>query len=189
MSSKPAKVLARGWRFEVQQDAGYFLPIMGVNSFTPNRTIIIADATDFNSPPGTEEHSPAIRGLTVSIQGYRLEGVDGERDPGQARVEQLDTVVDCDALTRFRMWSPAGRGYEFDASYNVTPSGGGTTDNTAWSVEVTKTGPVGCVTTFLDGGLVVDGNMPLDGSMAVDGNANPLDFFADLLGTAIGECG
>lgn len=143
MIQVPKKVLASGWKFEVETETpDEFVEIKGINSFTPNPTLTTADGTDFQSG-GMEEHTPATRGLTITLSGFYLENkATGERDPGQLRCEELSSMVDVDAKAKFRMTSPGGTTYTFNASFNVTIGGGGTTDNTQWSCEVTRDGPM-----------------------------------------------
>jgi|SRR5690625_2470371 len=135
------KVLASGWKFEVETETeDTFVEIKGINNFTPNPTVTNAEGTDFNSN-GSEEQTPALRGLTVNLTGFYLENkATGVRDPGQERVEELSSQVGCEALARFRMTSPGGTTYTFNAGYNATIGGGGNADNSAWSVEVTRSG-------------------------------------------------
>lgn len=138
------KVLARGWKFEVDdgQGGGGFVEIKGINSFTPSPTKTDADTTDFQSM-GIEEHLPAARGFSVTLDGFYLEDPsDGTRDSGQARAEALSDEVGVDGIAPFRMTSPGGTTYTFNASFNVTIGGGGNNDASGWSVEVTRSGAV-----------------------------------------------
>jgi len=94
------KILARQWTKKIRTSTGpdVFTDILGINSFTVATSKQDADTTDFDSN-GWQEHLPATRGVTISLDGYRMEDPsNGDRDAGQAAVEAL-------ALLRpYRYW-------------------------------------------------------------------------------------
>jgi hypothetical protein len=133
------KVLARGWTFEVDK-VGTWVPIKGINSFSPSPEANTADTTDFDSA-GWNENMVASRGLSVSLEGLYLEDVaNGDQDEGQEHVEYLGTLIGPASVGKFRMTSPGGRTKVFFATANVTSGGGGNDDPAAWSAELTVTG-------------------------------------------------
>lgn len=137
-----AKILARNWEFFVEGDTpGDFVPIGGINNFTINPTKTDADTSDFGSD-GVAEHLPAQRALSLTLNGHFLiDRQTGDRDPGQARCEELTGLVDVDGLRKFRFIpKDADEGWEFTASFNATPTGGGNNDPTGWTCEVTRSG-------------------------------------------------
>lgn len=151
------KVLARGWTFEIQTDEATptYVPIGGINNFSVSPTKNDADVTDFDSE-GREEHLPASRGLSITVEGFYLEDPDtGERDPGQQAVEELADKIGVQGIAGFRMTSPGGNTKEFKASANVTSPGGGNNDPASWSAELTVSGKI--TSTPADGGGGVEG--------------------------------
>lgn len=128
------KFLARDLVIEIAEDASGsdWIEIKGVNSLTHSPSSTDADTTDFESE-GHDQHLKASRGDTWTIQGFALEDVvTGDRDPGQAAVEALAVLVGPAAMGLFRVTSPGGNTITFEASAEVTLSGGSTNDASAW---------------------------------------------------------
>ncbi len=142
------KVLARGWTFFINTGT-YAVPVWtqihGINSFSPSPEKNDADTTDFDSA-GNLEHLPASRGMSYTFEGFFLVDVaDGTRDAGQARVEEVGALVGPAGLGHLRLTSPPSSGaevWDFDASFNVTPPGGGNDDAASWSFEATVSGAI-----------------------------------------------
>lgn len=140
------KVLARGFKFEVQvsaQDGGTeWEEIKGINTFTWANSKSSANTTSFDEN-GRQSHLPASRGATLTLEGFYLEDPDtGERDPGQKAVEDLAKLVGPEGLGTFRITSPGGKVKEFQASANIGGVGGGTDDPASWSVELEISGEI-----------------------------------------------
>ncbi len=111
-------------------------PINGLNSLTHAPSTTRADTSSFDSN-GRDEHLPASRGETWTLAGFALEDVSGgansgDRDPGQAAVEANARLVGPAGLTWYQLTSPGGNIVRFEASAEVTESGGGHNDAAAW---------------------------------------------------------
>lgn len=65
------KVLARDWTVQVKS-GGNYLAIRGINSFTVAPSKTDADTSDFGSG-GFNEHVPAARGNTITLEGFHME--------------------------------------------------------------------------------------------------------------------
>lgn len=131
------KVLARGWRFEIENaDNATFSQIKGIKSWSQESEKEDADATDFDSD-GWAEHVVAQRGKSVGLEGFFLtDPATGVRDAGQARCEALADLVDEAAEADFRFYHVAsGKGVQGKVTVDVTGPGGGTSDNTEWGVD------------------------------------------------------
>lgn len=114
--------------------------IGGLNSLTHSPSLARADTTSFDSN-GHDEHLPASIGATWTLSGFTLEDVDtGDRDPGQAAVEALAQLVGPAGLGYFTVESPGGNTIRFQASAEVTLSGGGHNDAAAWQAVLTMNG-------------------------------------------------
>lgn len=115
--------------------------IGGIRSFTISTTKNDIDTRDFDSG-GWLEHIVGSRGKSFSISGAREEDeTTGERDPGQAFVEELGDKLGAEALGQFRITSPGGTTYTFSASVEVTPFGGGLDEFATWEANLTMSGP------------------------------------------------
>lgn len=123
-------------------DADGYVEIKGLNSITHAPTSTDAETSDFNSE-GRSEHLKAERGDSWTCAGFTLEDVTtGDRDPGQARVEEVAQLVGPAALVPFRLTSPGGNTIEFVGSVEVTLSGGGTNDASQWQAVVRASGAI-----------------------------------------------
>lgn len=142
------KVLARDWKVEIKTgedetsgDAIY-TQITGLNTLTFGSDKEDADTTSFDSE-GHNEHLPASRGNTLSMEGfYKVDPNDGSRDEGQEAVEELADKVGPDGLGQFRLTDPGGNAREFSASAVLSDIGGGNNDATSWGAELTVSGAV-----------------------------------------------
>jgi len=65
---------------------------------------------------------------------------EGERDPGQERIEELDGMHDDEGLGEFDLTSPGGQTKQFFASVNLQDIGGSNNEATSWGVELTLNG-------------------------------------------------
>lgn len=135
------KFLARDITIEVEDSPSVFIAIGGIESLTHSPSSEQADTTDFDSN-GRAEHFIAQRGDEWTLSGYAKEDVaTGDRDPGQEVVETLARQVGPDAsLGTFRITSPGGNVLDFQASAEVTLSGGAHNDPAAWSAKLTVSG-------------------------------------------------
>lgn len=138
------KFLARDLMIEID-DGGSgdgFLEIKGLNSITHAPTSTDAETSDFNSE-GRSEHLKAERGDSWTCSGFTLEDVDnGDRDPGQTRAEAVGQLVGPAALVPFKITSPGGNTISFSGSVEVTLSGGGTNDASAWQAVIRASGAI-----------------------------------------------
>jgi hypothetical protein len=117
-----------------------WLDIGGLNTLTHAPSTAKADTTSFDSN-GRDEHLPASRGETWTLAGFALEDVaNGDRDAGQAAVEALGKLVGPAGLGYFKVTSPGGNIIIFQASAEVTLSGGGHNDAAAWQAVVQVNG-------------------------------------------------
>lgn len=137
------KILAREWKFQIEEGEGTYVDIKGLNNFSFAPSSANVDTTDFDSE-GWNEHLVASRGLEVNLEGAYLADVEtGDRDAGQEAVEVLADKIGVGSLGKFKITSPAKATYEFIASAEVTsPAGGGNDDKTGWSVKLGVSGKV-----------------------------------------------
>lgn len=144
------KVLARGWKVEIDGDPLASLPtgtpvyteIKGLNTLTFGGDKNEAETTSFDSD-GWEEHLPASRSRTLSFEGYYYEDeATGDRDPGQGMVEDYNELNGPQGLGNFRLTSPGGKVKTFNGSVNVGDVGGGNDDPTSWGAEIKVSGKV-----------------------------------------------
>lgn len=138
------KFLARDLTIEVDAagSGGGFVEIKGLHSITHAPTSTDAETSDFNSE-GRSEHLKAERGDSWTCAGFTLEDVvTGDRDPGQARVEEVAQLVGPEALVRYRITSPGGNTIIFFGSAEVTLSGGGTNDASQWQAVIRASGAI-----------------------------------------------
>lgn len=130
------KTLASGWVFEIG-DGGTptetFTDIKGANTWSEEWTENEVDNTDFQSGDWNE-HGITRRGLSITVDGFFLvDESDGSRDPGQAEVEAVAQNVGNAAYRNFRVYhSVTGLGFEGEATYRLSGTGGGTDDNSEW---------------------------------------------------------
>jgi hypothetical protein len=138
------KFLARDLTIEIGDggSGGGYVEIKGLHSITHAPTSTDAETSDFNSG-GRSEHLKAERGDSWTCAGFTLEDVaTGDRDPGQAAVEAAAQLIGPAALVPFRITSPGGNTIEFVGSVEVTLSGGGTNDASAWQAVVRASGAI-----------------------------------------------
>lgn len=141
------KILARDhgkdWEINTGNDqAPVWVPIAGINSWSPSPSKNDADVTTFDDD-GRLAHIVASRGDEFTLSGLYLEDPDtGDRDPGQEAVETLAAEVGHTSLKQFRFTSPGGNRLTFDASANVTIGGGGNDDPSAWEATLTVSGRI-----------------------------------------------
>lgn len=137
------KVLARGWKFEVETAVpATYVEIGGINSFSISRDKADADGTDFKSM-GSREHIVASRGTEFSFEGYYMEDMATKaRDGGQERFEAVADLIGPPSIVGFKITSPGGKLWTFKASANVGDVGGGNDDNTTWGGTITVSGAV-----------------------------------------------
>jgi hypothetical protein len=138
-----AKVLARDWVLYIaNENILQYIEVKGLTNLIFDREKTDADTTDFNSD-GQTEHLVASRGIIISLEGYYLEDQsNGDRDPGQSLVEDLSELVGANGIARFILISPAGIVRHFNASANVTGTGGGNDDPTGWKCTLNVSGEV-----------------------------------------------
>jgi hypothetical protein len=138
----PVKVLARGWKVEIQKVDLTWVQILGLSSLTFDGEKKDADTSTFDDA-GWESHQVASRGRSLKLEGFYLEDqVTKERDPGQTLVEALADAMGQESLGDFRTTSPAGTVKHFKASVAVSGVGGGNNDPTGWKADLTVSGPL-----------------------------------------------
>ena len=116
--------------------------IKGLRNVSHSPSTQRADAADFNSA-GREEHVVVRRGDAFTFEGQALEDVaTGTQDPGQAAVEALGRATGLAAMGQFRITTAGGRQFEYKASVQMSPFGGGHNDLATWSAETTVTGGI-----------------------------------------------
>jgi len=138
------KILAREMTIEVEDvTPGSWLSIGGIRTLQPASSKSDADTGDFDSE-GWAEHIVAERGATLTLNGQYLEDPeDGDRDPGQERVEALARLIGADSLGTFRISTPGGLVRTFEASVSVEGPGGGQNDASVWNATLTVSGDPG----------------------------------------------
>lgn len=135
------KVLARDILVEIEI-ATVFTQIKGLNSLSVSPTTNRADTTDFDDD-GDLAHMVVSRGTQITLDGFRMEDESGgDRDPGQAAVETLAEAKGTSSLGSFRLTSPGGEVWTFQASAEVTPLGGGNDDPSSWQAVIEVSGGV-----------------------------------------------
>jgi hypothetical protein len=136
------KVLARGWKFEVESTTpGTYLEVKGLQQIEFSGDDSLSDTTDFNSN-GWAEHMVAERKSSVSVEALYLEDPStGSRDPGQARVEVIAGLIGNNSLGKFRLTSPGGTIKNFSASAKLS-TGGSRNDPTNWKASFEVSGLV-----------------------------------------------
>lgn len=136
------KVAANAFKVEVLTDPALqtWTEIKGLNSIEFSPSSERADTTSYDDG-GWASHLLVQRGLSLTLEGFRLEDPDtGARDPGQEFVEDLGMAVGAAAVGTFRLTSPGGETIQFTATVDATPLGGGNTDAATWSAELQVTG-------------------------------------------------
>ncbi len=135
------KVLARDWGKAIYSGGGY-VEINGIRSFTVATTKQDADTSDFESQ-GWNTHLVAARGTTITLEGLFLEDVsDKSRDPGQLAVEAQAAIVGPTGIAQYKLTTPGGTTWVFNASAEVTGPGGDTNAVADWKVTLTVSGSI-----------------------------------------------
>lgn len=140
------KVMARDVTFEILTTApNTYTPIKGINTITLAPTTNRSATTDYEDG-GRLAHIVASRGMTFTLEGFRMEDESGgDRDPGQAAVEVLAAAVGNASIGSFRITSPGGEVWTFNGSAEVTPLGGGNDDPSAWQAVIESSGAIAIV--------------------------------------------
>lgn len=119
-----------------------WVTIYGLDNWTRSTSKSDAETTT-NEDDGVATHLPAERSHSYKLSGKVLEDPDtGARDPGQQAVEELASRIGTAGLGQFRVTSPAGRTKTFMASAVISSEGGGKTDASAWSADLTGSGAI-----------------------------------------------
>ncbi|MGK5531534.1 phage tail tube protein [Streptomyces sp. URMC 129] len=141
--STPVQYNARDVQFEIEDpDTDTWVPIDGINTFSPSHGGETADTTLFGSQ-GEEESQKMSKNRTIALGGRRLMDLTtGALDPGQAVVEKMDGRLGNESLTRFRfahkdvpVWTVWTAHFQLGDS-----GGGGNNDLVSWNVTVTRSG-------------------------------------------------
>lgn len=139
------KILARDYVFELNigsEQVPDWVEIKGVTSWSHSPAKGEADTTSFDEN-GRQSHLPASRGDEFTLNGFVLEDEStGDRDPGQAAVEQWADEIGPSGLKQFRITSPSGFMRSFLASATVTAGGGGNDDASTWEVTIKTSGAI-----------------------------------------------
>lgn len=132
--------LARGWKTEISISA-VLTEIKGITSTTlspSDEEAVITTRED----AGWKARLIAERSMDIKLEGFRVEDGSGVRDPGQAAVEALAREIDAASLGTFRVTSPGGETWDFNATASVDSLGGGLNDGSAWNVTLHQSGEV-----------------------------------------------
>jgi len=137
------KVLARGWVLEVESAVpATYVEVKGITSLTFDKSKTDADTTTFDED-GVETHIVASRTSSISFDGFFLEDpANGDRDPGQERVETVSELMGASSVSSYKLTSPGGTIRTFSASSNVSGLGGGNNDPSKWSGELKVSGAI-----------------------------------------------
>jgi hypothetical protein len=137
------KVLARHILIEVETASpATYVQVKGLNSVTFSPTLNRTDTSDFDDN-GNNAHLPVSKGMQITLDGFRMEDESGgDRDPGQERVEELAESLGNAGLGKYRLTSPGGEVWTFEASAQVTPMGGGNDDASVWQAVVEVSGAI-----------------------------------------------
>lgn len=120
--------------------AGVWVPIGGINSWSPSPTLNKADTSKFSNQ-GNLSHLPVSKGMSITLTGFRqVDHVTGDRDPGQVACENLMEQLGPDGIAEFRHSRAGGKVTVFKGSCTVTDGGGGNDDPDAWSVTIERSG-------------------------------------------------
>ena len=130
--------------FELSTDGGTtYIPIGGVETWSPSSDITRTDDTDFDSD-GWAEHKVVARGASLTLEGFYKEdpagAPGGDRDPGQAALIDLSEAIGYASVQDFRITSPGGNKTEGKVSADVTYGGGDKNGNASFSAELTWNG-------------------------------------------------
>lgn len=140
-----AIVKVRADAFKISVNTGtdaapVYTPIGGIRNFSVSSSKNDIDTRDFDSG-GWLEHIVGSRGKSFSISGAREEDeATGARDPGQEAVEASGDALGAAAVIKYQIESPGGKLYEFAASADVTPFGGGLDEFATWEAGLTMSG-------------------------------------------------
>ena len=119
-----------------------WVEIKGLNSVTFSSSKNDADTTTFDEG-GWGSHIVANRSRSASIEGLYLVDVEtGDRDEGQALVDEYNNKIGPDSLAEFKIEFPGKLAKRFKASVNVSDIGGGNDDPMPWGAELTVSGKV-----------------------------------------------
>jgi hypothetical protein len=136
------KINARDIVIEVAEGTKW-LPVGGLTSAVPNggENEEVVDTTTFDSK-GYYEQEVIQRGATLALEGYLIKDTtDGHQDLGQARIEQLATLVGFDSVGKIRFRHPIDRAWKvWNATFTLGEHGGGNNDKSAWTVTITRSG-------------------------------------------------
>lgn len=137
------KVLARDLLVEVLTAApSTYTQVKGLNTIGFSPSTNRADTTDFDDD-GNLAHVVASRGLVINLEGFRLEDESGgDRDPGQAKCEELADAMGNASIGTFRLTSQGGEVWTFSGSVEVVANGGGNDDPAAWTCNIEKSGAI-----------------------------------------------
>lgn len=134
---------ARGYDFEIEDpaNAGTWVAIGGLNTWTKSRSSNSTDTTTFASD-GDDESQKMSRGKTLKLAGFRLLDPDtGALDPGQALVEALGDQKSDASLGSIRFAHESETNWEvWTANCDLDDSGGGNNDKVSWGVTFTRSG-------------------------------------------------
>jgi hypothetical protein len=142
------KILARDFVFELSTDGGTtWLPIGGIETWSPSSDITRTDDTDFDSD-GWAEHKVVARGRSLTLEGFYKEDPSGasgtplgaDQDPGQAALIDLSDAIGYASVQDFRITSPGGNKTEGKVSADVTFGGGDKNGNASFSAQLTWQG-------------------------------------------------
>lgn len=139
------KIDARGWIFQIApaDEPTTWLDIGGITEFEvdPSENNEDVDTTTFASD-GEYEGEMMQRGASMEIEGFRDYDEDtGERDPGQARVDELGTKKGRESVGAIRFRHDTEDEWTNWGAYNEPGSyGGGNNDKTSWSATLNRTG-------------------------------------------------
>ena len=139
------KIIAREFTWEVESATpGTWVPIGGITTFSRDPSKTDTDTTDFDDN-GIEAHMVGSRGASYTIEGHYLEdtvtATTGDRDAGQARVEEVALLVGADSINGWRFTTPGATVVTFQGSVVVTGPGGGSNDSSSWSANIMRSGP------------------------------------------------
>lgn len=140
----PTKIPARDITIQVQDDDGStWLDIGGEVSATynPGENEETADVTTFASG-GNYEQWIVQRGASLALEGLLLkDSATGAQDPGQARCEDLASMLGAASLGMIRFRHPMDTKWKvWNGTFSLGEQGGGNNDITGWSVTVTRSG-------------------------------------------------
>ena len=135
------KYLSRGFGFDASPDEGAtWTVISGINSWSFTIEGNSEDTSTFDSS-GWGSNMYTQRTGSITLEGFMLiDSVTGEKDPGQALVENSATKLGYDAYKKFRVRQVTASGeignFVFLGQANLQDRGGGATDVEPWGVEL-----------------------------------------------------